>query len=200
MSSFFAEIQRRAGGESDELLRTSHAVLCLLAPCLNEHGRNAAIRLGADASAVQAGADLPGDLSDLVDRAAARAQVPRSRAAEVAGVVAAVLGEAEDMRQLLASDCPSTIANLFIGHPPADAVPRAPAHPAERHDSDGRRTLSTGRPGAGLSLAEARSSAQHGSVADVQPHVDTKLSSGATTLERAAKTLATGAPKGEPLP
>lgn len=200
MSSFFTEILRRAGGDAEELLRTSHAALCLLAPWLNEHGRNAAIRLGADASAMQGDADAPSSLADLVDRVAARAQVTRGRAAEVAGVVAAVLGEGEDGRGLLAQDCPPAIADLYTHHPPAIEEPRAPPHPAEQRGSDERRTLSSGRPGARQPLADARSTAQHGSVADVQPHGDSKLSSGATTLERAAKTLATAAPKGEPLP
>lgn len=203
MNSFLNELQRRAGGDADDLLRTAHAALCLLAPSLSEYGRRAAARtvaaLGSEASALEPGADAVTSAADLVDRTAARARVSRGRAAEVAMVVAAVLGEGENAVRFLAPDCPPDVSDLFFGHPEARAVPRPAPHPAEPHVVDERRTLSSGRPGALHPLAGTHPTAQHGSVAEQVPHGVSKLSSGATTLERAAKTLATGAPKGEPL-
>lgn len=197
MSSFFAEIERRAGGDERELSRTTHAALCLLAPWLSEHGRRAALARGADATALQPGEDPAVDAADLVDRVAARAQVPRARAAEVAGVVAGVLAEHEEPRRFLAADCPADLVDLFCAHPEARQIARAPSHPSAAPLVDERRTLSSANPWARHPLAQAHPTAQRGSVADVAPHGERKLSSGASSLERGHKTLATGAPKGE---
>ncbi|MCC7073478.1 MAG: hypothetical protein IT383_19365 [Deltaproteobacteria bacterium] len=199
MATFPAEIERRAGGEVGERTRTTHAALCLLAPWLSEHGRRAAALRGADATALQPGEEAATSVADLVDRVAARAQVPRCRAAEVAGVVAAVLGEGEDPRRFLAADCPAELVDLFVVHQGAYEIPRAPPHPGAAMLLDVRRTLSSANPWPRHALAQAHPTAQRGSVADAAPHGERKLSSGASSLERGHRTLATGAPKGEPV-
>ena len=196
MTSFHDQIERRAGGDQEELVRTIHAALCLLAPWLSAHGRSVAVRRVADAAAFEPGEDGARDHADLADRVAARARVSRSRAAEVASVVAAVLAEGEQGARYLAPDVPQGIADLFFGHPQAPELPRAAPHAPEQHVVDERRTLSSGRPGSQHPLATARATAQHGSVVEPDPHRVSKLSSGARTLERADRTLATGAPKG----
>ena len=198
MTSFFNKVQRRAGGDAGDLSPTVHAALCLLAPSLSDYGRHAARERGIDPSALQPDADPAISVADLVDRTAARAGVHRSRAVEVAGVVAATLGEGENPLRFLAPDCPPDIADLFFSHPEAQALPRAPAHAPEPHVTDERRTLSSGRPGAVHPLAVSQPTAQHGSVVEPDPHGASKLSSGATTLEQSARTLATGAPKPQP--
>lgn len=200
MTGYFADIERRAGGEPGELSRSAHAALCLLAPWLSEHGRRAAARRGVDESALQPGEEAATGLADLIDRVAARAQIPRSRAAEVAGVVAAVLGQGEDPQRFLHGSCPAELVALFFEHPQAEELPRAPPHPATPELLDERRTLSSGHPGARHPLVDAHPVAQHDSVTEGAPHTERKLSSGQSHLERGGKTLATGAPKGEPLP
>ncbi len=200
MTSFFHEVQRRAGGDVKELARAVDAALCLLAPSLSVYGRRAARERGIDASALQADADPATSVGDLVDRTASRAGVQRSRAVEVALVVASTLGDGEHPRRFLSPDCPPDIADLFFRHPEAQALPRAPAHAPEPHVMDERRTLSSGRPGAAHPLAVSQPTAQRGSVVEPDPHGASKLSSGTTTLERGARTLATGAPQGEPPP
>ncbi|MBI1947615.1 MAG: hypothetical protein HYS27_18135 [Deltaproteobacteria bacterium] len=197
MTSFHDEIERRAGGDRDERTRTTHAALCLLAPWLSAYGRSVAARSSGDTTAFEPGDEGVRDHADLIDRVAARAHVSHSRAAEVAGVVAAVLAEGEQQARLLAPDVPRDLADLFFGHPQAPSMPRAAPHAPESHVADERRTLSSAHPGAAHPLATAHPTAQRGSVIEPDPHRDAKLSSGAGTLDRAERTLATGVPKGK---
>jgi hypothetical protein len=179
-SDLYAFIADHGAAPLDEAERTTRALLELIGPSLAVPALHALAAIpGFDVDLVAAGNDAPKDVADLVERAAARANTEPSHALELAYVVGRAIA---DMcgPAAVGEETPPEIADLIVGHEPAIETAPEPPHPAEALLDDVEpRTLATGHPRIAQPISQAKARAQHGSVeADINPHGDSKLSSG----------------------
>jgi uncharacterized protein (DUF2267 family) len=116
-------------------------------------------------------------------------------AREHAQVVCRVLGEQlpPDLCGAISQLLPESVADLFQQRP--RSTPPPPPHPVP-HGGEQHHTLATGKPGSRHPISEARPPGAHShSVAEENPHGDTKLSSSeGMTQERLDDSLATAHP------
>jgi uncharacterized protein (DUF2267 family) len=145
--------------------------------------------------------DADFDTEELFERVRRREQTTPGRAAEIAEVVLAALGECldGDIRGRVARGLPAKAARIFLGEeergapPPHPVAPRGPKLP----------TLASARPGSTHPISEAAPFAGHShSVArSDSPHAETKLSGAkGLTQERLDETLGAGRPPGPARP
>jgi uncharacterized protein (DUF2267 family) len=193
--SLIADVMwRGAVGEAPTAEAAVVAVLDALAGLLPPHDAELlAASLPPDLAGALAPADHepPADPGVLFERVAAAEHVSAGLAVEHARAACEALAAAFDAEQriLLARRLPHAWAELFA--PP----PRAPAAEMAAGAMPGHgRTLATGRPGSERPLAEeGPPAAQSGSVADENPHAETKLSSApGPFVERPLATSRTG--------
>jgi uncharacterized protein (DUF2267 family) len=117
------------------------------------------------------------------------AEITSGRAHELVASVCRVLAEELSTDALIAlrAGTPPLLAELFAT--PAPDLATRPAEPR------GNATLATGRPGSRYPMSEYHPIGQAGSVAEVNPHGGTKLSSSpGMTQERRHETIAEGEP------
>jgi uncharacterized protein (DUF2267 family) len=134
------------------------------------------------------------DLDELYARVSRREGVPLGTAVEHAQVVCRVLGVAAEgeARKHLVLHLPRPLAQLFESPERPVADPHPHEATAGRHRTA---TLSEGRPGSHHPVSEARPHGQRGSLSETDnPHGESKLSTGATSQERAGETIGTGRP------
>lgn len=138
--------------------------------------------------------ELPPRLAQIVRRRAGKRLVLRGPRLEAAASVCHALAEelSDDAVVALSSSLPEPLAGWLVADAPEGREPAA----IEPHRTT---TLAEGRAGSLAPVDEARPpGAQAGSVADEDPHADTKLSSSpGTTQEREHDTLADGRPGSE---
>jgi uncharacterized protein (DUF2267 family) len=181
----------RTNGESE---RAVHAVLSALGDVLGADEVNRLARELPERAAqlVRTGAATARfDRRDFAERVARREGVESSFGLEHAEVVCAALFSAltNETRAHLLRSLDADVASLFTTaereRPTETTVQRAPKD---------RSTLAEGRPGSRHPVSESKpGGAQTHSVADANPHADTKLSSAkGLTQEDLGETLATG--------
>ncbi|NUP11419.1 MAG: DUF2267 domain-containing protein [Polyangiaceae bacterium] len=198
--TFYREVQRTAAlGTLTEARSAAAAVVGALGDFLARDEAEAVARVvPSDLSALlhshARGTPPPATLDTVARDVEDREEIPFGFAIEHTLAVCEAIGArlAPDARQRLVSDLPADLGRAFRRR----ELGRPTRRSHERTQSEPRRTLAEGNPASLHPLSEAApKGAQSGSVAEPNPHADTKLSSArGLTQERFGDTLAEGDP------